>query len=78
MSREKILSGIKSIFATMTEVNDLQESDELVEDLGISSMDILTLISFLEEEFGISITERMIRKIVTVGDLVDLIQNSLA
>ena len=77
MQREKILHFISSVFATMTEAESIQENDELIEDLGISSMDILTLISYLEEEFNITITERMIRKVATVGDLVDLVQNAL-
>lgn len=74
MGREEILQFIVSVFETLIEVNEVHESDELVEDLGISSMDILTLISYLEEEFDIRITERMIRRVVTVGDLVDLVQ----
>lgn len=77
MQREKILHFISSVFATMTEAESIQENDNLIEDLGISSMDILTLISYLEEEFNITITERMIRKVATVGDLVDLVQNAL-
>lgn len=77
MDRERILQFINSVFLTMTEVEMIQESDELIEDLGVSSMDILTLISYLEEEFNITITERMIRKVATVGDLVDLIQSIL-
>ena len=77
MQREKILHFISSVFATMTEAESIQENDDLIEDLGISSMDILTLISYLEEEFNITITERMIRKVATVGDLVDLVQNAL-
>ena len=77
MQREKILHFISSVFATMTEAESIQENDDLIEDLGISSMDILTLISYLEEEFNITITERMIRKVATVGDLVDLVQNTL-
>ena len=77
MQREKILHFISSVFATMTEAESIQENDDLIEDLGISSMDILTLISYLEEEFNITITERMIRKVATVGDLVDLVQNAV-
>ena len=77
MQREKILHFISSVFATMTEAESIQENDNLIEDLGISSMDILTLISYLEEEFNITITERMICKVATVGDLVDLVQNGL-
>ena len=74
MGREEIMQFIVSVFETLIEVNEIRESDDLVEDLGISSMDILTLISYLEEEFGIRITERMIRRVATVGDLVDLVQ----
>jgi acyl carrier protein len=78
MGREEICQFINNVFATMTDVETIQESDDLVEDLGISSMDILTLVSYLEEEFHITITERMLRKIATVGDLVDLVQGILA
>lgn len=74
MGREEIFRFIVSVFETLIDVNEIQESDELVEDLGISSMDILTLLSYLEEEFDLRITERMIRRVVTVGDLVDLVQ----
>ena len=77
MQREEIFRFVISIFATLIDVADIQESNELIEDLGISSMDILTLISYLEEEFNIRITERMIRRVVTVGNLVDLVQNAL-
>ena len=77
MQRERILRFVNSIFATMTEAESIQEDNDLIEDLGISSMDILTLISYLEEEFNITITERMVRKVATVGDLVDMVQNAL-
>jgi len=77
MSRDKIFEFIVSVFAIWTEVDVIQESDALIEDLGVSSMDILTLISYLEEEFGVKITERMIRKAATVGDLVDIVQSAL-
>lgn len=78
MGREEICQFINNVFATMTDVETIQESDDLIEDLGISSMDILTLVSYLEEEFHITITERMLRKVATVSDLVDLVQSILA
>ena len=77
MHREEIFRFIVNILATLIDVKDIRESNELIEDLGISSMDILTLISYLEEEFNIRITERMIRRVVTVGNLVDLVQKAL-
>lgn len=78
MTRDEIFQFIVKVFKTMTDAENIQESDGVVDDLGISSMDILFLMSYLEEEFHIKITERMIRKVVTVGDLVDVVQNALS
>ena len=78
MSRDEIFRFIVKVFKTMTDAENIQEGDDLIDDLGISSMDILFLMSYLEEEFHIKITERMIRKVVTVGDLVDVVQNALS
>ena len=77
MTRDEIFQFIVKVFKTMTDAETIQESDEVIDDLGISSMDILFLMSYLEEEFHIKITERMIRKVVTVGDLVDAVQKVL-
>lgn len=77
MSRQEILNTITGMFALITNAEHIEESSELIDDLGISSMDILTLMSYIEEEFHIQITERSIRKIITVGDIIDLILNAL-
>ena len=61
--------------STQTEVDELTLDDELVNDLEISSMDVLFLISSLEEEFHISVPEKAIRQMVTVGDVVQVIQD---
>ena len=53
---------------------EITADSELIEDLDISSMDVLFLISSLEEEFHISVLEKEIRKMVTVGDVAQVIQ----
>ena len=74
MSKEKILEKVIAVFATMADTDDEITADsELMEDLNISSMDILMLMTTLEEEFKISIPEKEIRKMVTVGDVVEII-----
>ncbi|MBQ2667151.1 MAG: acyl carrier protein [Clostridia bacterium] len=78
MTRPEILNFVSNLLFFMTETTNLTEEQALIDDLGISSMDILTLISYVEEEFHIRIPERRIRKIITIGDLVDLIQKSIA
>lgn len=72
MSREAILNKVIELFATMTEA-DVMEDSEIMEDLDLSSMDVLFLISSLEDEFQIKIPEKAIRKIETVGDVADII-----
>ena len=49
----------------------------LLEDLEINSMDVLFLISSLEAEFGVKVPEKAIRKMVTVGDVVEIIEGLL-
>ena len=74
MNREAILQRVIALFATMAETeNDITAESELIEDLGISSMDVLFLISSLEEEFQIKVSEKAFRKIVTIEDVVDTV-----
>lgn len=78
MSEEMILEKVIAVFATMADTDDEITADsELMEDLNISSMDILMLMTTLEEEFKISISEKEIRKMVTVGDVVQVISEKV-
>ena len=76
MSREDILSKVIELFSTMTEA-EVMEDSEIMEDLDLSSMDVLFLISSLEDEFQIKIPEKEIRKVETVGDIADVIADCL-
>lgn len=46
----------------------------LLNDLGFSSLDLVSIVVSFEEEFDIEIPERMISKIVTVGDVVEILK----
>lgn len=76
MIDETILNKVIELFATMTDVPaaEITADSELIDDLDISSMDVLFLISSLEEEFHISVSEKEIRKMVTVGDVAQVIR----
>ena len=50
---------------------DVSESSVLMDDLDLSSMEILTIVADLEETFGLRIPEKELRNFVTMGDLVD-------
>lgn len=73
MYNEDILKRVIELFSTMTEVEEITEGSELIDDLEISSMDVLFLISSLEEEFKIQVPEKSIRKMVTIGDVAEVI-----
>ena len=74
MNDEMILHRVIEVFATMTDSDDeITAESELMEDLGISSMDVLFLISSLEEEFKVKVPEKMIRKMVTIEDVAEII-----
>ena len=77
MKRQKILDTVVSILSTLVGSREIQETDELLYDLGVSSMDMLALISCLEEALNIEISERMIRRVATVKDLIDLLESKL-
>ena len=67
MHNDIILEKIIQMFSAMTEAENITPESELMEDLAISSMDILYLVSCLEEEFNIKIPESGIRRMFTIG-----------
>lgn len=73
MCKDDILKRVIELFSTMTEAEEINEDSELVDDLEISSMDVLFLISCIEEEFNIKVPEKAIRKMFTVSDVADII-----
>lgn len=77
MTREKILQQVIKMLSIMTEAVRIEENSALMEDLGISSMDVLALMSGIEEEFGIVVRERDIRKMSSISDIVDFVESSL-
>ena len=73
MERAEIISQILAILEDVAEVSpeDVSESSVLMDDLDLSSMEILTIVADLEETFGLRIPEKELRNFVTMGDLVD-------
>lgn len=50
---------------------DITPQAELVNDLGINSLELADLILLCEEKFDIEIGDDVIHKFITVGDVVD-------
>lgn len=73
MYNEEILNKVIELFSTMTDAEEITADSELIEDLEISSMDVLFLVSSMEEEFQVKIPETAIRKMFTIGDVAEII-----
>ena len=52
----------------------LTENMDLVKDLGLTSMDLLQMVVSVEETFDIEISDRALKDIATVGDILRLIK----
>lgn len=57
--------------------SDITPEAELVNDLGINSLELADLIMVFEEKFELEISESDIRKFLTVGDIVDYLTKAV-
>jgi acyl carrier protein len=71
-----ILEEIKSIIAGQLEIKreTISENSNIFNDLGADSLDVIELVSLLEEQFDIQIPEEESNKITTVGDVVNYVE----
>lgn len=67
---------VKGILAKYTKA-EITEKSTLVNDLGLSSFDMVSAVTAFEDEFDIEISDRDIRKLVTVKDVTEYIENNL-
>ena len=56
---------------------DFQTTASFKEDLGADSLESVEVVMALEDEFGIHIPDEETEKLVTVGDLVEYVENAL-
>ena len=77
MPREEILEKVIELFSLMSDVEEITEESELMEDLDISSMEILSVIANIEEEFQIKVNEKAIRRMIKISNVVDVIAELL-
>ena len=66
----------KEILVEELSVNadDIKLEAELVNDLGINSLELADLVLLCEDEFGIEFSEDDIHKFITVGDVVEYLE----
>lgn len=75
-----IADKVKKIVVQNLGCSEDQVTDDakFIEHLGADSLDQVELVMQLEEEFGVTIPDNAAEKIVTVGDAIKYIEDSLA
>jgi acyl carrier protein len=58
--------------------SELNDSNDLRNELGLDSVDVVSIVSQIERRFRIRLTHQELEKLVKVGDVLDLLQAKLA
>lgn len=53
---------------------EITRDSALIDDLGLSSLDVINIVAEFEDEFDIEIPDRIIPTLRTVGDIVDYLE----
>ena len=56
---------------------EINESSQIVGDLGIDSLGVMEVIADIEDKFGLHIPDEALRDVVTVGDVANAIEGRL-
>lgn len=56
--------------------NEVTLESDIIKDLGLDSLDIVTLIMAVEDEYGFTVDDDEIVNLKTVGDVVKYIENA--
>ncbi|MDD5903188.1 MAG: acyl carrier protein [Oscillospiraceae bacterium] len=73
------LEKVQKIIAEQFEVaaDSISADTNIVDDLGIDSLDVVELIISVEDEFGIAIPDEDATELTTVGKIVEYIESKL-
>ena len=76
MEFEELLKIIAEVKEDVN-VDEIEPETKFVEDLGADSLDVLSIVERIEDEFQIMIADEELEKISTVQDAYDAIQKYL-
>lgn len=77
MNRQEINSVLEELIKTISETDGYSTDMDLSDDLGLSSIDIMSLLMACERKFAVKIPAKQLRLISTADDLADYIESKL-
>ena len=77
MDREEILQKVIDVIADQisVDVDEIDESTSLENDLEVDSLDLLQIVTAIEDEFNITIEDEAFGTVKTVGDAITYIES---
>lgn len=75
MTMERIYETLQNMLAEIANIDkeDIRPDSQLMYDIGLTSVELLSLLSAIEKEFSIHIPEKVLRTFVTVQDVADYV-----
>ncbi len=77
MNRQEINSILEEFIKVVSETEEYSEDMDLSDDLGLSSIDIMGLLTACEKKFSVKIPAKQLRVISTPNDLADYIESKI-
>ena len=73
-----ILEVIKEILSKQlkVDVDTIDESTNIIEDLGADSLDVVEMLMTIEEEYGVVGPDEVVTTFATVGDVARYVENN--
>ena len=79
MKRAEIFNELKEIVLDYLGDDDIEVSEDsvLTDDLGLTSLDLISIVGDVEDSFDISVEDEAMESLETVGDVLDYIEGRL-
>ena len=80
MAREDVLTALKDVLVDRLKVDagTVTEDANLFEDLGLDSIDLMTVVMAVEEKFSIEVADEELEDVTTLGQAADLLADKVA
>ena len=80
MADQKIYEALKEVLVTRLRVEEdqIKPDADLFEDLGLDSIDMMTAVMAIEEQFGIEVSDDEVEGVKTLQQAVDLLTQKVA
>jgi acyl carrier protein len=74
-THDEVVDQVRSLILDHTETSgEITEQTELVADLGIDSLGVMEVVADIEDKFDMTIADKELRDVATLGDVVKAIE----